>query len=73
MKTFNPFNPIQNKWMVKLTLIYWANGDVKDLYEDEDYQNFKDLFHLHTDQETEQWLNVHKYIYQNWHLLKIGL
>jgi len=46
----------QNEWIVHLMLLYWAAGDIKDLYDHEQLDDFKEKFNLKTDDDVEAWL-----------------
>lgn len=71
MIQFDYKNPEHQSWMVKLALMYYSSGDVKDIYEDEDLEKFKSLFDLKDDNDIWEWLNTHGYLYEDSEYLMI--
>lgn len=73
MILFNQKDPIHQYFMVSLTLMYYAAGDPKDVYDMDDLDWFMEVFDLKDENEIAKWLSLecHKEIYEDWSKLKV--
>ena len=55
---FNYADPLHQFYGVKLTIMRWASGDMKDVYEDDTLEGFMDTFKLKSEEEVALWLNA---------------
>lgn len=48
----------KNEWLVYLTVLNWSDGDMKEIYEHEEVQDFMNIFGLKDDSDIAKFLDT---------------